>query len=55
MPSSLSSVPFRADRNLYRFVWRMLTLFLSYLGERMSLPVTSIYVTTQLGFGTSLS
>ena len=55
MPSSRSSVPFRADRDLYRIVWLTPTLFPPYLGEGMSLQVTSIYVTTQLGFGTSLS
>ena len=41
------------DRN--RVVWLTLALFLSYLCVAISLPVTSVYVTTQLGFGNALA
>ena len=47
--------PVRADRDFHRVVWLTLALFLSYLCVGMSLPVTSVYVTTQLGFGNALA
>jgi MFS family permease len=53
MSSSAAAVPFRADRDLHRTVWLTLALFLSYLCVAMSLPVTSVYVTTRLGFGSA--
>jgi len=55
MSSSTSTASFRADRDLHRVVWLTLTLFLSYLCVAMSLPVTSVYVTTDLGFGNALA
>jgi len=48
-------VSFRADRALHRVVWLTLALFLSYLCVAMSLPVTSVYVTTGLGYGNALA
>ena len=47
--------PVRADRDFHRVVWLTLALFLSYLCVGMSLPVTSVYVTTRLGFGNALA
>ena len=38
-----------------RVVWLSLALFLSYLCVAMSLPVTSVYVSTQLGFSNGLA
>jgi MFS family permease len=55
MSSSISAASFRADRDLHRVVWLTLALFLSYLCVAMSLPVTSVYVTTHLGFGNALA
>jgi len=55
MPSATSAPRLRADRNFHRVIWLTLALFLSYLCVAMSLPVTSIYVTTQLGFGNALA
>ena len=43
------------DRSLQRVAWLTLALFLSYLCVAMSLPVTSVYVTTRLGFGNALA
>ena len=51
--SSTTSVP--ADRSLHRVAWLTGALFLSYLCVAMSLPVTSVYVTTRLGFGNALA
>jgi MFS family permease len=45
----------RPDHALRRVVWLCVALFLSYLCVGMSLPVTSIYVTTRLGFGNALA
>lgn len=50
---SIPSVP--ADRSLHRVAWLAGALFLSYLCVAMSLPVTSVYVTTRLGFGNALA
>lgn len=47
--------PVHADRDFRRIVWLTLALFLSYLCVAMSLPVTSVYVTTRLGFGNALA
>ncbi len=55
MSSLTSSIPFRADRGLHRVVWLTLALFLAYLCISMSLPVISVFVTTQLGFGNALA
>ena len=49
------ATPVRADRDFHRVVWLTLALFLSYLCVGMSLPVTSVYVTTRLGFGNALA
>jgi MFS family permease len=54
-PSSIATPRFRADRDLHRVLWLTLALFLSYLCVAISLPVTSVYVTTQLGFGNALA
>lgn len=43
------------DRDLHQLVWITLALFLSYLCVAMSLPVTSLYVSTQLGMGNALA
>ena len=51
MSSPAVPVAFRRDRDLHRVVWLTLALFLSYLCVAMSLPVTPVYVTTQLGLG----
>ncbi len=48
-----TSVP--ADRTLHPVAWLTVALFLSYLCVAMSLPVTSVYVTTRLGFGNALA
>ena len=53
--SSPSSTPFPADRALHRVAWLTASLFVSYLCVAMSLPVTSVYVTTTLGFGNALA
>ena len=50
---STTSVP--SDRSLHRVAWLATALFLSYLCVAMSLPVTSVYVTTRLGFGNALA
>jgi MFS family permease len=55
MSSFTYAAPFRADRDLHRFVWLTLALFLSYLCVAMSLPVISVFVTTRLGFGNALA
>jgi MFS family permease len=55
MSSSTSTLPVRADRDFQRVVWLTLALFLSYLCVAMSLPVTSVYVTTRLGLGNALA
>ena len=55
MSSSASTPPFQIDLQYRRIVWLTLALFLSYLCVAMSLPVTSIYVTRQLGFGNALA
>ena len=55
MLSANPTVPARADRDLHRVVWLALALFLSYLCVAMSLPVISVHVTTQLGFGNALA
>ena len=47
--------PFRADGQLHRVIWLTLALFLSYLCVAMSLPVMSVFVTTQLGYGNALA
>jgi MFS family permease len=47
--------PIRPDRDFHRVTWLTLALFLSYLCVAMSLPVTSVYVTLQLGFGNALA
>lgn len=39
------------DRDLRQLMWLTLALFLSYLCVAMSLPVTSLYVSTRLGMG----
>lgn len=44
-----------ADPELRRVVWLTVALFLSYLCVAMALPVTSVYVTTRLGFGNALA
>ena len=49
------SVPLRRDRDLHRVLWLTLALFLSYLCVAMSLPVISVFVTTQLSFGNALA
>lgn len=53
--SSPSLVPVSADRALQRVAWLTAALFLSYLCVAMSLPVTSVYVTTRLGYGNALA
>ncbi len=40
---------------MHRVAWLTVALFLSYLCVAMSLPVTSVYVTQQLGFGNALA
>jgi MFS family permease len=57
MSSAGSTLPlsFRADRDLHRFVWLMLAVFLAYLCVAMSLPVTSVFVSTRLGYGNALA
>jgi MFS family permease len=52
---SSTTVSIRADRDLHRVLWLTLALFLSYLCVAISLPVISIFVTTQLGFGSGLA
>ena len=53
--SSSSTVPIRTDSALRRVVWLTLALFLSFLCVAMSLPVTSVYVSTRLGFSNALA
>ena len=53
--SSPSTTSAPADRALHRVGWLTVALFLSYLCVAMSLPVTSVYVTTQLGFGNAFA
>jgi MFS family permease len=55
MSSATSTAAFRADRDLHRFLWLTLALFLSYFCVAMSLPVVSVFVTTGLGFGNALA
>ena len=55
MSSSASALKFGTDLQYRRIAWLTLALFLSYLCVAMSLPVTSIYVTRQLGFGNALA
>jgi MFS family permease len=55
MSSSTSAFSAYADRNFRRLAWLTLALFLSYLCVAMSLPVTSVYVTTRPGFGNALA
>ena len=55
MSSKTSATSFGADRDFHRVVWLTLALFLAYLCVAMSLPVTSLYVTIQLGFGNALA
>ena len=50
--SSSSASP---DRSLHRVAWLALALFLSYLCVAMALPVTSVFVATQLGLGNALA
>jgi MFS family permease len=45
----------RSDPDLYRVIWMTLALFLSYLCVAMSLPVTSLYVSSQLDLGNALA
>ena len=52
---SSSATTVLKDRSLYRVAWLTVALFLSYLCVAMSLPVTSVYVTTRLGFGNALA
>ena len=57
-PTSTAPVttgPVPADGAIRRVMWLTLALFLSYLCVAMSLPVTSVYVSTQLGFGSALA
>ncbi len=55
MSSAASTLPLRSDVKLHRVVWLTLALFLSYLCVAMSLPVISVFVTTQLGFGNAFA
>jgi MFS family permease len=55
MSSSTSAATVHADHDFHRLVWLTLALFLSYLCVAMSLPVTSVYVSTRLGFGNALA
>lgn len=55
MSSLTTTASLWADRDYQRVVWLTLALFLSYLCVAMSLPVTSVYVTTRLGFGNALA
>ncbi len=50
-PSATSGAPGWADHDVQRVLWLTLALFLSYLCVAISLPVTSLYVITRLGFG----
>ncbi|WP_338029638.1 MFS transporter [Gluconacetobacter tumulisoli] len=43
------------NRDFHRVLWLTLALFLSYSCVAMSLPVTSVYVITHLGFGNGLA
>jgi MFS family permease len=45
----------RSDPDLYQVMWITLALFLSYLCVAMSLPVTSLYVSSQLDLGNALA
>ena len=53
--SSSTTAPLPANRDLRRVIWLTVALFSSYLCVAMSLPVTSLYVTTQLSFGNALA
>ena len=53
--SSSSPIPLPTDPALHRVAWLTVALFLSYLCVAMSLPVTSVYVTTGLGLGNGLA
>ena len=55
MPPNTTTASQWADRDYRRFIWLTLALFLSYLCVAMSLPVTSVYVTTRLGLGNGLA
>ena len=55
MPSSTPSLPAAKGRKFQRFVWLTVALFLSYLCVAISLPVISVFVTEQLGFGNGLA
>jgi MFS family permease len=54
-PIPAGPIPAGPDRDLHRVVWLTLALFLSYLCVAMSLPVTSLYVTTKLGLGNAFA
>jgi MFS family permease len=45
----------RSDPDRYQVMWITLALFLSYLCVAMSLPVTSLYVSSQLELGNALA
>ncbi|WP_160000613.1 arabinose transporter [Roseomonas sp. 18066] len=47
--------PIPPARDLRQVVWLTVALFLSYLCVAISLPVTSVHVTTGLGFGNALA
>ena len=55
MSTATSTLPVRSDVELQRVVWLTLALFLSYLCVAMSLPVISVFVTTQLRFGNAFA
>ncbi len=54
MSSTAATTPLGANCDFHRVVWLTLALFMSYLCVGMALPVTSVYVATQLGFGNAL-
>ena len=54
-PFSASIARAPATNDFPKVVWLTLALFLSYLCIAMSLPVTSVYVTTRLGFGSAVA
>ncbi|WP_113888550.1 arabinose transporter [Roseiarcus fermentans] len=53
--SSTPTAPVHGDRALRLVVWLTLALFLSFLCVAMSLPVTSVFVSTRLGFSNALA
>ena len=55
MSNSVSKTSLWADRDYHRVLWLTLALFLSYLSVATSLPVTSIYVSVSLGYGSALA